>query len=268
MKKQRLFLILAALAVLGAGVWATRSASEFYPVYRDLAYGSHARQKLDIYLPPHANNAPVVLFFYGGAWQVGSKEQYRFIGEAFARKGLVAVLADYRLYPEVKFPAFVEDGANAFQYVREHIAAYHGDPERIFVAGHSAGAYIAMMLGADPKRSGLRGTIGLAGPYDFLPSEHESINAIFSTASKAEMQPIDRIRTKIAPVFLATGETDNIVPASNSHHVKAKLKTFDSPVEEHIYPEVGHMGLVLSINEVYEGHTSLLDDIVAFVKAH
>src|SRR3954469_20427644 len=146
-----------------------------YHVQRDLAYGADPRQKLDLYVPDRLTGpAPVLLFFYGGSWQSGSKALYRALGQAFFSKGIITAVADYRLYPQVRYPGFVEDGAGAFAWLHQHAAAFGGDRDRLFLTGHSAGAYIAVMLAAEPhylKAAGadaawVRGVIGIAGPYD------------------------------------------------------------------------------------------------------
>ena len=119
---------------------------------RDQAFGEGPRRRLDVYVPTGAvEKAPVLVFFYGGSWQSGSKDDYAFVGQALAAQGFVTVLPDYRLYPETAFPGFLDDGAAAIAWVRDNIAAYGGDPRRIVLAGHSAGAYNAAMLGLDPR---------------------------------------------------------------------------------------------------------------------
>jgi acetyl esterase/lipase len=170
-----------------------------YSVKEDLAYGRNPRQKLDVYTPDHlTGKAPVILFLYGGSWQTGNKEQYLAFGESFATKGIIVAIADYRVYPEVRYPDFLKDGAAALAYVHAHIAEYGGDPDRIFIAGHSAGAYIAVMLAADPhylddagaRLSWVHGVIGIAGPYDFLPLTDPTIITIFGTAPIRSRSPI------------------------------------------------------------------------------
>ena len=247
-----------------------------YTLHRDIAYGENPRQNLDIYVPEKAKNAPVILFFYGGSWQAGSKDDYRFLGQALASKGYVVAVANYRLYPEVSYPDFVNDGALALRYVHSHIGEHGGNPKKIFVAGHSAGAYIAMMLAADDafhqqahsQRSWIRGTIAISGPYDFLPFTDEKIKNIFSHYPDAATQPINHIAHPIAPVFLATGDDDDTVDQHNSHRVKAKLEKLRSPVEEQIYHGIGHIGIILSLAEGFRWKTPLLNDIATFVDAH
>src|ERR1700676_4679895 len=137
------------------------------------------RGLLDLYLP----DAPVVpiqtvVFIYGGNWRSGERRDYRFVGQALASRGVAVAIPDYRLYPEVRYPLFLQDNAAAFACVARHASEFGLDPARLYLMGHSAGAYNAAMLsldrrwlgeiGLDPRRD-LRGFIGLAGPYDFLP---------------------------------------------------------------------------------------------------
>jgi len=121
-----------------------------YSIHDGIAFGIDPRQKLDIYVPNELKSpAPVLLFFYGGNWESGKRGDYLAFGQALASRGIVTIIADYRLYPQVKYPVFVEDGAQALAYVHAHVAAYGGDPARVFVAGHSAGAYVATSPGSE-----------------------------------------------------------------------------------------------------------------------
>lgn len=272
----RLLYLLPLLCVGACGSVDVLNATisrEGYTLHRDLPYGTDPRQKLDIYVPDHAADAPVILFFYGGSWQTGSKDDYRFLGQAFASKGYITAVIDYRVYPQVHYPAFVHDGASALRYVHTHAKQYRGDPKNIYVAGHSAGAFIAMMLGADDtfhqqaksQRSWIQGTIGISGPYDFLPFTDENIKALFSNYPDNETQPLNHITGKMAPVLLATGDDDDTVDPRNSHRVKAKLETLKSPVTEHVYPGIGHIGIMLSLAERFRWKTTLLEDITEFI---
>jgi acetyl esterase/lipase len=266
----------ALLMVIGcssADVLNATITREGYTVTRDIAYGPDPRQKLDIYTPQHAQHAPVILFLYGGSWQKGSKDDYRFLGQAFASKGYVTAIADYRLYPQVYYPDFVTDGAYALKYIHAHAAAYAGNPDKIILAGHSAGAFNIMMLGADDrfhtaaqtKRTWIKAIIAIAGPYDFLPFTDDNIKALFSKAPDTETQPLNHITQKMAPVFLATGSEDDTVDPRNSHRVKAKLASLNSSVEEHVYPGIGHIGIILSLAEGFRWKAPLLDDIETFI---
>jgi acetyl esterase/lipase len=245
-----------------------------YHVERDLAYGDDPRQKLDLYVPDKlAAPAPVLLFFYGGSWKGGSKSLYRAFGQAFASRGMIVAVADYRLYPQVRYPAFVQDGAQAFAWLQAHAAVHGGDPNRLFLTGHSAGAYIAVMLAADPrylKAAGaeltqVRGVIGIAGPYDFLPLTDEDLITIFGGANRRQTQPIDYIDGPRPPMLLATGTADSTVSPENTSRLAAKLRTFGSRVEEKHYPGAGHIGVLLSLAPGFRRRTSLCQDMLSFV---
>lgn len=249
-----------------------------YVIHKDIAYGSDMRQKLDIYVPEGvsaANPAPVIVFYYGGSWKQGSKNDYLFLGESFATLGYVAVIADYRVYPQVSFPAFVDDSAQAFGWVHKHIASYNGDPNNLFLAGHSAGAYNAVMLAVNHeyfKRAGVkpawvRGTIAIAGPYDFLPLSDETLIKLFSTAAhEKDTQPITFVNKKYAPIFLATGDSDEDVLPRNSIILDTRLRQLGSPVESHIYPKIDHIDIMLSLAYRFRDKTTLREDIRQFIE--
>ena len=182
-KLTRTFVLLGALALTIIGALAG-FASAFSPVavfgtlvpkdggvsvVRDIAYGPEPRQYLDVYRPDgEASGLPVIFFSYGGGWESGEKADYGFVGKAFAARGYVVVIADYRVVPEVVYPAFVEDNARAVRWLQQEISAYGGDPSRLFLMGHSAGAYNVMMLALSDRfgvdTSAIDGVVGLSGP--------------------------------------------------------------------------------------------------------
>jgi acetyl esterase/lipase len=242
-----------------------------------IAYGPHPRQKLDIYTPPEsARAAPVVVFFYGGGWEWGSREDYAFIGRAFAAKGYVTVLPDYRLVPEVRFPAFVEDSAAAVAWVAANIKAHGGDPARLAVAGHSAGAYNAMMLALDRSYLAAAGAapgavgavLGLAGPYDFLPLEDPLTIAAFGTAEDlAATQPVNFVRADAPPALLIHGARDRTVYPRNQERLAAALRRAGAPlVEAPVYEEADHAALVMALSPLFRGRAPVLEDCVAFLE--
>ncbi|MES2984648.1 MAG: alpha/beta hydrolase [Pseudomonadota bacterium] len=278
--KKRAALLVSGLLLLATTACTTLlNASipqEGYTLVRNVAYGDQPRQTLDIYTPTgHEKPRGVLLFFYGGSWQMGAKEDYRFVGEAFASTGYITVIADYRVYPEVYFPQFVEDGARAVVWLHGHIAQYGGDANRLFVSGHSAGAHIAAMLALDDRyitRAGgspdwIRGTLGIAGPYDFLPLTDAKLIALFSKQPIAQTQPITFATHKTAPIFLATGDADDTVAPKNSYHLAEKLKAQHSLVDLRTYPDVGHIGIVLALAQGFRNKAPLLEDMVAFMDA-
>ncbi len=275
--------LMAASALALAGCDAAFSALNLvvprtgYRVVGDLVYGPDPRHKLDVYVPDNLSGpAPVLMFFYGGAWQAGSRKQYRAFGQAFASEGIVTVVADYRLYPQVTYPAFVEDGAVALAWVHANIAKYGGDAGHIFVSGHSAGGYIAAMLGTEPKfveAAGgnllwMRGVIGIAGPYDFLPLREESYIAIFHGANNRDAMPVNHVKGRRPPMLLTWGTGDGTVGRVNIDHMEAKLKSFDSPVETRLYPGVSHIGIILSLAHGFRGRTTLHQDMLRFIRSH
>ena len=241
-----------------------------------LAYGPDARHRLDIYVPESdAGRAPVMVFFYGGGWNSGERADYAFVGRAFAAQGFVTVIPDYRLVPQVRFPTFVEDGALALRWVRGHIAGHGGDPSGVVLAGHSAGAYNAMMLALDRRflaRAGLppgfvRSAAGLAGPYDFLPlDDPRSIAAFGDYPRLAETQPVSFAGARAPRVFLATGDEDETVRPRNSVSLAAKLRAVGAPVELRTYPGLGHAGILLALNAGFRSRAPVLADIVRFAR--
>ncbi|MEI9996635.1 MAG: alpha/beta hydrolase [Rhizomicrobium sp.] len=248
-----------------------------YSIRADVAYGSDPRQTLDVYIPDHLKaSAPVLLFFYGGSWQSGSKDIYRAFGQAFASRGIVTVVADYRVYPQVRYPAFLEDGAAAVAFVHAHAADYGGDPGRLFVSGHSAGAYIAVMLAvndtylkaahADP--AWIRGAIGLAGPYDFLPLADPALIDIFGGDRVMATQPIKYAAGRHPPMLLAHGTADTTVGAGNSRRMAQRLRAAGNTVELKEYAGVSHLGIILSLAPGLRGNTTLYPDMLAFIAAH
>jgi acetyl esterase/lipase len=241
-----------------------------------IAYGPDERHRLDIYIPEQGTGrAPVMIFLYGGGWNSGKRADYGFVGHAFAAQGFVTVIPDYRLVPQVRFPAFVEDGALALRWVRDHIAPYGGDPTGIALSGHSAGAYNAMMLALDRRflaRAGLppsfiRSVTGLAGPYDFLPlDDPRSIAAFGDYARPAETQPVSFASGRAPRVFLASGDQDETVRPRNSTSLAAKLRTAGAIVELRIYPGLGHAGILLALNAGFRDRAPVLTDIVRFAR--
>ncbi|HEV2651137.1 MAG TPA: alpha/beta hydrolase [Rhizomicrobium sp.] len=245
-------------------------------VHRDLAYGPRSRNELDLYVPDGLTApAPVLLFFYGGSWQSGSKDVYDAFGRLFAHAGIVTAIADYRLYPEVKYPAFLEDGADAITFLHRHVADYGGDPERLFVAGHSAGAYIAVMLAvndtylkaADGETSWIRGVIGLAGPYDFLPLYEAEVIDIFGGAREMATQPIKYAGNPAPPMLLAHGLADKTVGAGNSRRMAERLLGAGNKVELKGYLGIGHIAIVLSLLPPLRKRTTLYADMLRFLRA-
>ncbi len=248
-------------------------------VAEGVSYGSAPRQQLDIWAPAGrgTEKLPVVIFYYGGGWAKGSRQEYGFAGRAFAAQGFIAVIPDYRLVPSVVFPTFVQDSALAVKWVRDNIARYGGDPARISISGHSAGAYNAAIIaldshylkdiGVDPKV--IRAAAVFAGPYDFYPFDGPRSKAAFGAWPRpAETQPVTYVTADAPPLFIAQGTADDVVKPRNAPRLAARLKAVGAPYVLKEYPGGSHNDLVLGLSKPFRSSASTLVDSVAFLKEH
>jgi acetyl esterase/lipase len=239
--------------------------------------GPAPRQRFDLYLPKaRPAPVPVVLFFYGGAFRAGRKSEYRVVGEAFASKGMIVAVADYRLYPEARFPDFLEDGAKALAAIHARAAEFGGDPARIFLAGHSAGAYISVMLAANPaylraahaEPSWIRGVIAIAGRYHELPINDAIIRETFRGPARPETRPATFIDGKRPPMLLAAGANESPEVLESHRRLARHLREHASEVEEIIYPHISHMSIMLALAPGFRHRAPLREDIANFVLTH
>jgi len=237
------------------------------------AYGNKPRQGLNIHIPNKVKkNADVVVFFYGGRWQYGSKDEYGFVADAFTSKGVITVIADYRLYPVVDWREFVQDGASVYQWVENNIQQYGGNPKRIFVMGHSAGAHIAAMAAVDEsllksKTQRPCGLIGLAGPYDFLPIRDEDVKRIYSTASDLKnTQPITFVNKGDPAMLLLHGMDDEAVKPKNTTSMAARANKLGVRAETKMYKETDHIDILISLSSTFRTYSTALRDSVEFMK--
>lgn len=254
-----------------------------YRVERDLAYGVGPRHRLDLYLPDGApTDAALVVFFYGGNWQTGTKELYRFVGQALASRGYVTAIPDYRLHPEVRWEGFLADAADAVRWlaarpaVPEATAAPSGTKRPVFLVGHSAGAYIAAMLALDGRWLGEPGlgrhppidaAVGLAGPYDFLPLEDPNLMEIFGPGPASPVtQPITHADGADPPMLLITGTADETVRPGNTRRLTARLREAGGRAEERLYAGQGHIRLVAALAAPLRFLAPTLDDVDAFLR--
>ncbi len=245
-------------------------------VRHDLAYGPGDKGRFDVYapktLPAHA---PVAVFLYGGSWQSGAKSLYRFVGVALASRGVVTIIPDYRVYPEVRYPAFLQDNAKAVAFARRHAADWGADPGRLFLIGHSAGAYNAVMLATDPRwlkaegldsRRDIAGVYGLAGPYDFLPLRDPVLKTIFGPDDQlGDTQPINHVDGSAPPMRLVAGDRDTTVDPGNSLRMTAAVKAKGGVASAQIYPGLGHVGLLTTLAGLFRGNAPVLEDVAGFV---
>ena len=252
-----------------------------YKVVADRSYGDNPTQKLDVLVPKDlaaGEKRPVVVFFYGGSWATGSRAQYRFAGEALTSKGFIAVIPDYRHFPDVKFPAFQTDAALALRWAADHVNEYGGDPDAIFVMGHSAGAHMAALLTVDPayaqaagvKDGTIKGFIGLAGPYAMVPSKVASVRDVFAGLPDENVaRPVTFVtpdKPAPPPMLLMYGLADKTVGRGNATEltglVRAALGGEATLIE---YPDITHPGIILAMARYFRGRAPVLDDTADFV---
>ncbi len=245
-----------------------------------VAYGPLARQRLDVYRPTAAAPAggfAVVVFFYGGSWNKGERADYKFVGEALASRGVLTLVADYRLYPEVRYPDFLNDSALALRHGLEQAAALGGNPKRVFVMGHSAGGYNAAMLALDARwlravghaPAELAGFIGLAGAYDFLPMTNPDAQPVFFHPNyPAGTQPLAYAGASSPRSFLGAAVTDPLIdPQRNSVGLATRLRAAGVPVTLKLYERVNHVTLVAAMAAPLRWLAPVLDDVTAFIDA-
>ena len=258
------FLVVILIMVLGLtnctplGVVNTLAPDDGFVLERAINYGPEERQKLDIYYPEVSNDrTPVLVFFYGGSWRRGDREKYQFVGQALSSRGYVTVIPDYRLYPDVLFPVFVEDGAASIAWIKENIAE---SKNGIVLIGHSAGAHLAALLALDSRylsRVGvsdrsISGMVGLAGPYAFEPENFRRFKAIFATAQPPKVsRPVTYARPDAPPLLLLHGTDDSVVLPLHSELLEERVDNLNGRVTRLELEGVNHFDIVLGLSEPF-----------------
>lgn len=243
---------------------------------RGVAYGPHRRHKLDIYRPGQgADDGPIVLFLYGGGWRNGHRSTYGFVGAALASRGIATIVPDYRLYPEVKFPAFVEDAALAYRWVIRNVARRGEGTRPVILVGHSAGAHTAALLALDARyldggegdMARPAGLVGLAGPYAFDPTTWATTKSIFASAARAEAaRPISFVRKDAPPALLMHGLDDTVVKLWNMQSLARDLRQAGVRVRSLEFDGVGHIGLVLALSRPFRWRAPVLEETLSFIR--
>lgn len=248
-----------------------------FRVQTGISYGPEARHRLDIYTPRSAPPRASVLFLYGGSWRSGSRALYRFLGQAMTGRGYQLLVADYRLFPGVRYPAFVEDAALAFAWAKANLAAYGGRPERLALMGHSAGAYNAAMVSIDPSwldphgltPAGILATVTIAGPLSFNPATTASTRDIFATAADIEAaRPIKLAASGAAgapPFLFLHGQGDRTVGFHNSRNMADAVNAAGGAAELRLYPGVSHLGIVAAFAWPLRWRAPSLEDVDIFL---
>ena len=249
-------------------------------VERHVVFDVQHHLALDVYRPASVLHAPIVVFFYGGDWMRGKRQWYRFTGAALAARGVIVVIPDYRKYPSVKMDGFMQDAAHAVAWTHAHAGQIGGDPQDIFVMGHSAGGQIAALLATDPgwleadgmQPRDLAGFIGLAGVYDFVPiaAREKDMIGMFGKTSDEQRhaQPVSFVHGAEPPMLLLHGTADHEVDPSNSKSLVQAMQAQHEDVTLKLYPHIGHADLLFSMSRPLRGHAPTLDDVLTFIFAH
>jgi acetyl esterase/lipase len=280
----RQLLVCCLLLFALAGCSALKTISTVSPPAGEsrtgIEFSERTGLKLDIHLPPPDSVASdtaqaTIVFFYGGGWEDGTREKYRFVASRLTELGYIVVIPDYRKYPEVVFPAFVEDAAEAVNWVRNKIGNYGGNPSNIWLAGHSAGAQIAALLhydetwlargASDVKPCGL---IGLSGPYDFLPITGATLKLIFPETQRAASQPVNYVDGSERPALLIHGASDATVLPRNSEALAAKVNASGGSARLVLYPDEKHAAIVLALAEPFDFLVPVATEMDRFIKAN
>jgi acetyl esterase/lipase len=269
-------LLTGCQAVLFSGLNAA-SSKDGVVVKRDVVFDAEHQLALDVFKPKNASGAPVVVFFFGGSWKSGKRQWYSWVGEALAKRGLVVVIPDYRLWPQVKLKGFMQDGARAVAWTHAHADEYGGDPDKLFVMGHSAGAHIGALLATDAhwlKEVGMQprqlsGFIGLAGAYDFLPLKERDYIDMFGSTHEQQLlsQPVHFVNGDEPPMLLMQGTSDTIVRPKNAESLARSLRAQNEPVEVKLFPGIGHFAILFSMSRPFRGKAPVLDDAIKFIRA-
>ena len=245
-----------------------------------IAFDPGTANRLDIWAAPAPAQAqprrPVLVFFYGGSWVSGRRQDYGFVGRAYARRGFITVIPDYRKVPDVRFPSFIQDGAAALRWVHDNIARFGGDPSRIVLVGHSAGAHIAVMLALDGRYLSaerlppdtIKAVAGLAGPYDFYPFTWAEAQAALGNArDPRQTQPIHFARRDAPPLWLGTGQEDRTIAPRNSVALAGREDALGSTTTRlRLFPGVDHVDIVKALSRPFRSTAPILAETDAFLK--
>lgn len=244
--------------------------------YTDIIYDKKTEQKLDIYVPSDVQNAPVLVFYYGGRWTDGSKEQYRFIADSFVKSGYIVVIPDYQKYPNVKFPVFAQDAASALAWVYKHIVEYNGNVSNIMIAGHSSGAHLAALVATNAEYLGahglnrdvIKGFAGLSGPYAFVP-EAEDLKDMFGPPERYPlMRASNFIDGKQPPMLLIHGLDDTIVVLENAEKLKDAANEKGGSVNLVTYDNLNHVETVGSLMWFWQYKSDIKQKMLEFFELH
>ncbi len=250
-----------------------------YTLIENIPYKKGQLNSLDIYIPDSSkqqnNLLPVVIFFYGGCWggcPTFGKTYYQFVGQAISSKNFIAVIGDYRRFPEVRFQGIIQDSQQIVTWVKQNIDRYSGEPNHLFLMGHSSGAHLAAMLAVDKSQlntetyQSIKGFIGLAGAYDFLPLTESYQKTLFGPAEKyPESQPINFVTGSEPPVLLLHGRRDTTTLPENSMNLSKKIKQSGGYSRLKLYKGMNHTDILSALALPFQETETVLSDISHFI---
>ncbi len=247
-------------------------------MHLNLSYGHNERQKLDLYtVRNRTKQRGVIIYLYGGSWRKGDRKLYRFLASTFNRRGFSFVVPDYRVFPEIRYPDFMHDAANAIAWIHNNAASYDLPLNRVFLMGHSAGAHMGALLLTNARfleehglnRRDFDGFIGLAGPYGINPLNYNTTKPIFAAAEPiADAQPTEHVQGSEPPMLLLHGDADSTVYPINTTHLETQLQGAGSRAKSIIYPDIGHVGILTSILPPFRWRAPVLKDVLSFLDEH
>ncbi|MEM9837526.1 MAG: alpha/beta hydrolase [Pseudomonadota bacterium] len=253
---------------------ATPSLSGEWQKTTDIAYGAHERQKLDIYTPTTPGPHPVLIFVHGGSWERGQKEDYPWLGRRFASEGYLTAVINYRLAPTFDYDDFMADTAKAVAFMHTEAPRFGGNPEHLFLMGHSAGAYnvvqVALaeefLVAEDTSPQIIDGVVGVAGPYSFLPLDSDVTRAAFGRADDLEAtQPINRVAGDAPPMLLLHGVDDDVVSPRNSTEMARLLREAGVRGESIAYTDIDHIEIIVAVG--LTGRAPVVADTTKFLNS-
>lgn len=272
-----------------------------YKLVTDVAYGIHPRQQLDVYIPntlsdilpntqfdtepnTQLNTAacdggrqlPVLLFVHGGSWQNGSKDDYLFLGESFSKAGFVVAVINYRLAPKYVYPAYVEDTTLAIKWLYAHAADFGGDAQRLFVVGHSAGAFNAISAVNDPRffaKYGVadhvvKAAVGISGPYSYDFTIDPSRVAFSADAHPIDVMPNHHVRQNPVPHLLLIASKDTLVKDFNTHDMADALQAAGGQVEVVTIKNATHISIIAAVSSRLEWTANTKAVVLDFLAQH
>lgn len=280
------------LRLLNAKLVADRFYADAPGITKNIGYGRGDREKLDVYQPTAPGTYPVLIWVHGGSWTSGNKELYAPVARAVLPENIVVVIPNYTIEKPRGLRvgetplAFqqAQEIADAFAWARENIALFDGDPNRITLGGHSAGAHLTGLVVLDPTYLAVRNHspheicawYGISGPYS-IPAQldyernvkHRDpalLFEVFGAESNFERgSPQSFVHADTPPILLIHGDADETVPVSVARNFQTALQQVGARSELKIYPNAGHSGILF--DALAQDKPQLVRDMVTFAKS-